>query len=281
MYAEKVAKFFDRLLDEKNAGKPLMRYYLDNYFDLFWDLHVGVQGEAVPSEVRQIGESFNTVLGYRDPLLGIVYENYMKVRALRTPLKTWIEDRIQDVIHGRVKDPEKTFVYYWIKNGGGGSDFRNKDVVFESFHNFVALSQWGNTIYNIMMRLEKTTGDPDVKAWFKRTMEGTTTMRGAGRSHRFSEFVMELFRVISPNGGSTLPFSSSECGSRTGTATPSRLIWRRAPIRGIGKTRWSSSWRTKTRPPAIRSIRKSQGDRIPKCPFEKASFPVKDGKNRT
>ena len=93
MYAEKVARFFDRLLDEKNAGKPLMRYYLDNYFDLFWDLHVGVEGDAVPSEVRQIGESFNTVLGYRDPLLGIVYENYMKVRALRTPLKKWIEER--------------------------------------------------------------------------------------------------------------------------------------------------------------------------------------------
>ena len=50
MYAEKVARFFDRLLDEKNAGKPLMRYYLDNYFDLFWDLHVGVQGEAVPTK---------------------------------------------------------------------------------------------------------------------------------------------------------------------------------------------------------------------------------------
>ena len=63
-----------------------------------------------------------------------------------------------------MKDPEKTFVYYWIKNGGGGSDFRNKDVVFESFHNFVALSQWGNTIYNIMMKLEKTTGDPNVKS---------------------------------------------------------------------------------------------------------------------
>ena len=37
MYAGKVRAFFDQLLDEKNAGKPLMQRYLDSYFDLFWD----------------------------------------------------------------------------------------------------------------------------------------------------------------------------------------------------------------------------------------------------
>ena len=81
MYADKVRAFFDGLFVEQNAGKPLMRRYLDSYFDLFWDLHLGVKGDGIPDHVRQLGQSFNTVLGFRDPTLGIVYENYMKVRA--------------------------------------------------------------------------------------------------------------------------------------------------------------------------------------------------------
>jgi hypothetical protein len=44
-----------------------------------------VKGDAVPAEVRQIGESFNTVLAYRNPMQPIVYENYMQVRALLDP----------------------------------------------------------------------------------------------------------------------------------------------------------------------------------------------------
>ena len=126
----------------------------------------------------------------------------MKVRQDLAYLKEWIDDRLADLTSGKIPDPEKTFVYYWIKNGGGGSDFRNRDVVFESFHNFVALSQWGNTIYNIMLKLEKTTGDPDVKAWFKRTMEGDYDNARGGPFTPLQRFVMELFRVISPNGGS-------------------------------------------------------------------------------
>ena len=37
--------------------------------------------------------------------------------------------------------------WYWLKNAGDGSHFSKKDVVFECFHNFVALSQRGNTIF--------------------------------------------------------------------------------------------------------------------------------------
>ena len=81
MYSEKVAQFFDKLLDDKNAGRPLMRPYLDYYFDMYWDLHLGVKGDAIPAQVRKIGDSFNTVLAYRDPTQKIVYENYMNVRA--------------------------------------------------------------------------------------------------------------------------------------------------------------------------------------------------------
>ena len=62
---------------------------------------------------------------------------------------------------GKTKNPEKTFAWYWIKNGEDSDYFNHKDVVFECFHNFVAFSQWGNTIYNIMLKLAAETGDPD------------------------------------------------------------------------------------------------------------------------
>lgn len=202
MYGDKVVQFFDQLFDAKNAGKPLMRQYLDNYFDLFWDLHLGVKGDAIPKEVREIGQSFNTVLAYRDPTLEIVYKNYMRVRSLRKLLKDWIDERVEDVVRGNVADPQKTFVYYWIENGEEKEDFRRKDVVFECFHNFVALSQWGNTIYNFMSKLSKDTGDRNVRAWFEKTMESGYDQANDSPFTPLDRFVMELFRTISPNAGS-------------------------------------------------------------------------------
>ena len=50
--------------------------------------------------------------------------------------------------------------------------FGRKDIVFEVFHNFVALSQWGNTIFGIMSRLSKHGGDAEVQASFMKTMSG-------------------------------------------------------------------------------------------------------------
>lgn len=65
----------------------------------------------------------------------------MGVSTLRDFLK--IEQRIKNVVNGRVANPEKTLVYYWLKNAGNGEHFSNKDIVFEFFHNLVALSQLG------------------------------------------------------------------------------------------------------------------------------------------
>lgn len=202
MYQAKVVAFFDRLLDAQYARKPFMRRYLDYYFDIYWDLHVGVKGDAIPPEVRQIGESFNTVLAFRNPLQPIVYENYMKVRTLLDFLKTWIDQRVKDVASGRVSNPEKTFVYYWLKNAGNGEHFSNKDIVFEVFHNFVALSQWGNTIFGIMSRLSKDSGDPEVRASLANTMNGNFDQASGSPFTPLELIVMELFRTVSPNGGS-------------------------------------------------------------------------------
>jgi hypothetical protein len=202
MYQDKVVSFFDHLLDSQFAGKPFMRHYLDYYFDLYWDLHLGVKGTAVPHEVRQIGESFNTVLAYRNPMEQIVYDNYMIVRAQLDFLKDWIDKRVDDVSSGRVTHPTKTFVHYWLKNAGNGDHFSKKDIVFECFHNFVALSQWGNSIFGIMSRLSRDGGDPAVRASFEQTMSAGYDKPDSGPYTPLDRFVMELFRTISPNGGS-------------------------------------------------------------------------------
>jgi hypothetical protein len=204
MYSPKVVAFFDKLMDQQFAGKPFMRHYLDYYFDLYWDLHLGVTGDAIPFEVRQIGESFNTVLAYRNPLLPMTYENYMIVRERLEFLKSWIDDRLADIESGKTKNPEKTIAWYWLKNAGDGSHFAKKDVAFECFHNFVALSQWGNSIFGIMSRLSEDDGDPAVRASYQKTMSGEL-FDSAGGATAYSPlelFVMELFRVISPNSGS-------------------------------------------------------------------------------
>lgn len=203
MYGDKVVGFFKQLLSAANAGKPLMRQYLNSYFDLYWDLHLGVRGRDIPLDVHQIGQSFNTVLAYINPIEDIVHDNYVVVRSLRQTLKDWIDARLTDITSGRTPDPEKTFAYYWLKNGEQGPDFRRKDVVFECFHNFVALSQWGNTIYLTMRLLLDQGGDPAIKAAFAETMSGDFDRPdGDSPFTPLDRFVMELFRVTSPNAGS-------------------------------------------------------------------------------
>jgi cytochrome P450 len=202
MYGDKVVQFFEKLLHESNAGKPLMRPYLESYFDLFWDLHLGVKGDSIPRNVRELGQSFQAVLAYRDPTRRIVYDNYMRVRSHFPFLKQWIDGRVDDLFNGKTPNPEQTFVYWWIRNSGDGEHFTRKDVVFEVIHNLVALSQWGSTLYSVVRRLSKETGDPDTRAWFKKTMEGQYDDASGEAFTPLERFVMELFRVISPNSGS-------------------------------------------------------------------------------
>src|SRR5262249_23488016 len=128
MYGAKIQAFFDKLLDQQFANKPFMRHYLDYYFDLYWDIHLGVTGDSIPFEVRQIGEAFNTVLAFRNPLLPITHDNYMKVRERLDFLKSWIDDRLADIESGKTKNPERTMAWYWLKNAGDGSHFAKKDV---------------------------------------------------------------------------------------------------------------------------------------------------------
>jgi hypothetical protein len=282
MYGDKINGFFEQLFQNQNADKPLMRQYLDSYFDLYWDLHLGVKGDAVPGEVRQIGESFNTVLAYVNPVEDIVHDNYVRVRALRQTLKNWIDERIEELIQGQIQDPQKTFVYYWLKNGEQGKDFRRKDVVFECFHNFVALSQWGNTIYQIISRLSIDGGDADLQESFRKTMSSNFEQTDDTPFTPLDRFVMELFRTISPNAGS---ISTIE---ETGNLDPlySRYGYIVSPHKETSEM--PRHWQNPTDFEPDRYLNAPTSDQIDEarakeigfaqCPFHQKSMEVKDGR---
>jgi cytochrome P450 len=280
MYGDKVALFFDKLLVAGNAGKPLMRPYLEGYFDLYWDLHLGVKGDAVPARVRQIGESFNTVLAYRDPTQKIVYDNYMVVRSNLNFLKAWIDERIADLTNGNTANPEKTFAWYWIKNAGDGENFAHKDVVFECFHNFVAFSQWGNTLYNIMLKLATDTGDPDARASFNRTMEGNFDQAGGAPFTALERFVMELFRTITPNGGSISALEEVRTPpyQRHGYMVTPHEATSFDPVQWKNPEKFDPDRYNIV--PTSHQIDETKCQQIglAKCPFERTTFEVKDGR---
>ena len=292
MYSAKVIAFFDKLMDQKFANKPFMRHYLDYYFDLYWDLHLGVTGDAIPFEVRQIGEAFNTVLAYRNPLLPITYDNYMIVRERLDFLKSWIDDRLTDIESGKIKNPEKTMAWYWLKNAGDGSHFAKKDVVFECFHNFVALSQWGNSIFGIMSRLSEDSGDPAVRASFQKTMSGNFDSANGAPFPALELFVMELFRVISPNGGSISAIKDART-SAYGASPQQRFGFPMERHSYISTSHTTTSldpvhWKDPNAfdPTRYLSVptsaqiteEKCQQIGLARCPFEITNFEVKDGR---
>ncbi|MBV9642221.1 MAG: hypothetical protein JO334_01500 [Verrucomicrobia bacterium] len=298
MYGDKVVAFFDQLLAPEFADKPFMRHYLDYYFDIYWDLHLGVKGGAIPKQVRQIGEAFNTVLAYRDPLHPIVYENYMTVRNLLDFLKQWIDERLEDIAGGGIANPEKTMAWYWLKNAGDGEHFSKKDVVFECFHNFVAFSQWGNTIFGIMSRLSQNGGDPDVRASFEKIMSGDCENANGGPYTPLELFVMELFRTISPNGGSISGIRDtrqSEAGDNYGDGESPYLRfglpYERNSYISTPHTSTSFSpmhWKNPEQFDPERYLhvptsaeideKKCQQIGLPRCPFDISTLEVKDGR---
>ena len=287
MYAEKIKRLLDQLFDEQNVDKPLMQQYYqsnsDNYFDMYWDLHLGVRGDDIPDEIREIGERFMNVIGYWYPTLQVVHDNYMRVRELRPRLKDWIRDRVRDLTEGKIPNPEKTFVYYWDKNRGQGKNFKNKDIIFECFHNFLAFSQWGNTLYNIMKDLDAVTGEPSVRSWFEKTMTSGPDEMDNSPFPPLDRFVMELFRTISPNGGSVSSLGAIAQFFGAGYTGFSTIITPH-PETSTAPHHWNKPHdfdpdRYKT------ATTSEQNDEttckevgLAQCPFSKEDFSVKDGR---
>lgn len=284
MYSEKVKHFLDHLFDRQNADQPLMQHYQQNYFDLYWDLHLGIRDKAIPPEVIQIGKSFMVVLSFWYPTQQIVHDHYMQVRKLRQGLKTWIDERVQDLIDGKIPDPEKTLVHYWIANGKLGENFRRKDIVFECFHNFLAFSQWGNMLYNVMVRLESAHGDQTIRSWFGKTMQNDPDAMDNCAFSRLDRFVMELFRVISPNAGSFSLLSAREHALGTGYTGFSGIL---TPHLETSKDprHWSNPNdfdpdRYLTAPTSEQNdVARCKTIGLAGCPFEPHAFHVKDGRN--
>ena len=280
MYSDKIKRFLDSLFNTQNEGKPLMHQYYQSYFDLYWDLHLGFTGDDIPSEVRQIGQSFVAVFGFQYPTLQVVHDNYLRVRELRQHLKDWVDQRVQNLIDGHVPNPEKTLVYYWIKNGALGENFRRKDIVFECFHNFLAFSQWGSTLYKMMDRLEATNGDPAVRSWFEKTMKGGPDETDHSAFSRLDRFVMELFRTIMPNPGSASALSAQQQAFGAG---PSLIMTPHLETRG-GSLHWNNP--NDFDPDRYQqALTSEQNDEIrckqvglAQCPFELQAFRVKDGR---
>jgi hypothetical protein len=281
-YADKVGQFFDNILHPSNLGKPLMGLYLESYFDLFWDLHLGVNGGSIPASVREFGHSFITALAYQDPTRKIFHDNYLTVRSHLASVTQWIGDRIGDLIDGRTPDPEKTFVHWWIRNSGDEEYFTRKDAIAEVVHDLMAFNQWGSTIYKIMLKLAVETGDLDIRSWFKKTMEGGYDDASGGAFTPLERFVMELFRTISPNSGSISVLEAA--GTRPSYQSFSYVVSPHAAT-SLYPGHWQ--YPEKFDPDRFKNIPTShQVDEgkceqmgFSRCPFDRTEFKVSDGRN--
>ncbi|MCX4026644.1 hypothetical protein H0A36_00570 [Endozoicomonas sp. SM1973] len=215
-YQPKIKDFFNKMLGRENSNIPLMDQYVSDYLDLYWNLHLNVKPQDIPEYAKQIGKEFINCLAIVTPFdpnnlsQSLDFKrSYEYVRRNRSHLSEWLASLIDNVKKNQ-NEYKDTFVYYWfVNNQKGNGAFTKEDITFECFHNFLALSQWGNTIYNMMDLLREDNEKElacKVQTEFKELMSSNPNeLARAGDDNSFTRldfFVFELMRVILPNNGS-------------------------------------------------------------------------------
>ncbi len=279
-YDAKITPFFDALLGPSNENKPLMALYLDSYYrDLYWNLHLGVTGTSVPSFAQEIGQSFNIVLANATPTMPLVHDNYIQVRALRPQLNAWLTEQIKRLASN--PDPS-TLVHHWLHNSALGTDpnFRSIDIMFECFHDFVALSQWGNMIYNTIKLLNVDDGSAEIRAAFTTAMQSTAN--ASGPFDALDRFIMELFRFINPNSASISTFEDPPLANSP--FEQYRYVFTVHASASAYDLHWTNPAafdpdRFLTTPlAAANNEMRSSSIGFAQCPFGQESFAVRDGR---
>jgi hypothetical protein len=188
---------------------------------------------------------------------------------------------VQAILDGELPDADRTLVYYWLKNGEQGENFRRKDIVFECFHNLLAFSQWGKVTYAVMGLLEPVSGDPTVRAWYERTMTHGPDDADGTPFTPLDRFVMELFRTITPNPGS----SSAAVRRSQSLSAETGLIQTPHQPTNMDPRHWTNPEefdpdRFKTAPTSVDNDEaKAKAAGLARCPFSKESFAIKDGRD--
>jgi cytochrome P450 len=205
----------------------------------------------------------------------------MFVHANLAFLRGWIAEKLADLNNRKIVNPERTFAYYWVKNAEDGENFQVEDIISECIHDFFAFGQWGTTIYNIMLKLSMSSGDPETRAWFKKTMESNFDEPDDGMPFApLERFVMELLRVITPNSGSLSRIA--EIGASR-HERPAYLLSPHA-VTNLDQIHWKDH--EKFNPDRYNTVPTS--DQIDegackqigfvRCPFERTTFDVRDGR---